>query len=169
MTIGCVRTEISPLTTQPEIARLSALASRQVALEVQLSPDLDERVGSQFTFIFLPIGSVYVPSLADAIKTIATEQLALLGVRATPTASTRLRLTVNQLALSGYDLFFIRRISCRLALSAELLNPNGAPRRFWHTSLQRAATRKAAFEPQLRLLFEETLREALQEILSKVL
>jgi hypothetical protein len=112
----------------PEIERLAAING--VSLGLVIAPIEESKLGNQFVFGALPLGSITLPDIELGTREQFYKELAIRGFRPLTGLSIKdapeqvLLVTVQSLALNGFDLLLTRRISCALQLNAQLRTPS---------------------------------------------
>ncbi len=164
---GCFSVSLEPVRHLPEVHRLLAIPTRELRLEIEV-PQSTQLVGYQYLLVIVPVTRVYVPHLEREVGTQLAVAAARRGVRlrpathdvsATPKPPPTLRVVVEEVTLSGYDLFFVRRPWGAVTMSGTVELPDGGRRRCQVTH-EHGSTERFAFAEQLSRTLAETLEGA---------
>lgn len=169
---GCVSTVVRPPPTLQGVKRLAESGYRPLALSVA-AEGVSGTAGHQFLLFVLPFGKISVPEAEQWVYDAAYLELAKRGYRPLPkTSATRslpeLRLGLEALDLSAYDLLIMRRLHCRVRLAATLYGVDGAPLRHYSTESSESSFKRYGFEPQLKEILGRALDGALRTALSEI-
>ena len=110
---------MAPPTLLPGTEKLARIADKELSLTV-LNKGEDATAGHQYLMLLFPVGSVVVPHPDEFVNVLAIQDLAERGVRVTPAAARRLTLEIEELSLSAFDLFFVRRLHGSIALTVRI-------------------------------------------------
>lgn len=122
---GCLRTDLPTQPTPIKVFELAAVNPRPLRLEV--TPFPDDSLGHQFLLLMVPFGSIYIPDTAGTVERNLYTNLALQGYKPIINKGTELglKVTVENIQVTAYDLLVIRRIVSRVKLRGEILNHQG--------------------------------------------
>ena len=174
----CAQTTIHGGLLDPQVAKLVNLNQHRLGLRVLLANDLtgkNRTNGHQFVFLFLPLGKVVIEHPDNALFTELYSALTLRGYKVVPALQTQvnspnfpvLEVTLEQLTLSAYDLFFTRRLACSLTLNAKLWREDGA-QLIGSTSINESKYRSLGFRPQLEGLLRHSFDQGISDLFVKL-
>ena len=156
---ACFSTHLQSFEPLPQLEQLVESSPTKIALHVQRS-DTDSSAGNQFLFFIIPVTRVF-PDTTEAIvrsKFITRAGLAGIGLTTTaensPPVTPRIDVQIDSVAVSGYDLFVVRRPAASISLTATLVTHDGTSRRC-STSASYATFARFAFAKQLEQAIEE--------------
>lgn len=129
---GCSRSRLEVPHLSDEIFALAAANRIPIELVVA-APHEEQRVGTQFALLALPLGSVYIPEPQQQLWRMAYDALAQAGYRpvpsgagTTPTRTQRLTVEQPEIRLSVYDYLVQRKIVCSLSVTARVTRDDGS-------------------------------------------
>lgn len=175
LSVGCTREKIEPTDFSPAAKRLLGMANQPIFLEVG-APQTDLTAGHQYVLVFMPFGRVILSQPARHLKNAAELALAERGYRWFSAGSDseikpryHLALKLEAVQATAYDFIFLRRIVCRITLSAELRSSDERLLRLERAVGRSTSWKRFAFAPQLNYVFNRALTEGMRELLNSLL
>lgn len=170
LTTSCVVTPLSPPPLSDDIIRLSELNYNSIILDVSDTSSTSQNsktVGRQFLFIILPFGRIEMQKPTATLFNTAFNSLTLHGYKPTEAGARlkKLKISIEDVSLYGYDLIFLRRVSASVTLRANLSDLNDNLLLSWTATASRKRWEKFAFAPQLNYVFNQALSEAMDKLL----
>jgi len=165
---GCVSTNLKSGEIPFKVKNLAAENSKPLALQVTRQKDFSS-LGHQYFLLVIPMGSIYFPSIENAVSAGAFVKLSLAGYRPllnnAGTGLPKVLLSIQNAQLSAYDFLFLRKIVCRLEISGLLLDSENNVKRSQRANVSRSEYKALAFEPELQHTFELCLQSGIEEVL----
>jgi hypothetical protein len=169
---GCLSTELKSAGPPSNVYRLAAINTRPLILKVESVLE-SEIGGHQYVLIFIPFGRIRVPAPQEYVYDSAYTALSLRGYHPLPPAgyaanAPKLNIVLNELKTSAYDFLLFRRVSCRIALTARLISPDGRTLGYWEAVGESASLRRFGFAPQLEKALHEAVELAVDDVLQNL-
>ncbi|RMG39672.1 MAG: hypothetical protein D6719_12815 [Candidatus Dadabacteria bacterium] len=172
---GCTTGSISPAPLPEAVLKLASSSQRPIGLSVKTDINRDIRA-YQYAFIVVPLGAVALPSPVEYVSSVLYRELALSGYRPitypAELASGRnfplLEVNVEELNISGFDLFVTRRVRATVKLSGKLINREGNIIRSAYSQSVISLYRRYAFKPELEGALMRAVNQAASDLLSKI-
>jgi hypothetical protein len=161
---SCVRTGLTADPAPRSLSKLAHLNNRPIRLEVE-APQSPISLGHQYLLIVIPFGRITLEEPKKYIFNLVYEDLVLKGFSPVTAHGTKreLRVKLESMNATAYDLLFIRLVRCSVDLD---INFNGL-----HFIAQGSASsfRRYGFKPQIEELLKAASKDAMQDMLSKSL
>lgn len=164
---GCLKTELNP-PPQDGIARLLDVTPRTLSFTI-VAPAEEATVGHQYVLILIPFGRIVVKSPYNLVRQELLAQGALAGFRPVPaTGQAALRISLDEISVSGHDYLFFRRSTAVVRIQATLFDGSGHQRRQAIAMGQAGEFAKFAFEPELSRVLNDAAKTALADAIKQL-
>lgn len=175
LTAGCLNTNLKSEPILKQIKSLLISNKRLIGLRIQDLTD-SEIIGHQYLFIILPFGRIKAPQLSEQLINQAQTTLAIKGYSPKIASSNNqidfdypaIHISIDAISLTAYDLIFMRKIVCKLDLSAKLISPDKTIMRDEKTTTYQSKYVSFAFEPELSNILRVTIDRSISELLNKI-
>ncbi len=148
--------------------KLSALSRRPVHLLIDASTGT-LHLGHQYLLIIIPFGRVALQDPTQFIFDRAFEALAIRGFRVdnnNAAFAPTVRLQLEDLSVTAYDLLFTRRLRASIKLSLTTASADDTPLLHCSAQSEESTFARFGFAPQLTQVLQRALDKALNEVLS---
>ena len=161
---ACVRTELTSPGLHPRVERL--LSNTQgIPITLFVKNNSRGSAGHQYLFFMIPFGTIFHETVGTQLSEDLLTNLVLAGfapklaAEPLPTefSGPALLVTLNEFQVSAYDLFFTRRIFCKVNLEGTLIAGNGEAVRTENALAELSDYQSYAFEKELQHIFGKTL------------
>ena len=163
--VACTSLNLPP--PQEPIAAVSELMRSNIRqLNVQLiMPPLFDALGYQY-LLFMPFSKIKPTNVYQHLKQTLIQKLALCGYNASIISEesklASIKFEVTDLSCSAYDLFFVRDISCEIALISQRLDRLNTKDQI---KISNAQFKRFGFSPELLSCLHSTANQAIDKAL----
>ena len=167
-----MRTEIRAPELDPSLSRLSSSAKREIGLTVNSKLKVSDSIGNQYLMVLIPFGSIKTGGAKHILTNSALEKLSLLGFKpklSDNMSQNSLTLYINDIKLTAYDYFVVRKILCEIDVTGELRDSSGQVIRLSSQKVTESSYKKFAFRPELEYSFRKAADKAVSLILNELL
>lgn len=169
---ACAGANLATPPTDPALKRLLNTAYTNVDLLIETDLPTPTIVGHQYLLAILPFGRVRVEDVRSYLEEKLITAGAMRGIMFNHSGEPRktealLKVRINSLSVSGYDLIFFRRPFADVQISGELLLKDS---RTYAASVQheKGDYTRFAFEPELQAVLDKAATEACDSLLNEL-
>ena len=170
---GCAVTTIPPQQPPSGIFRLASANDRVLPFTVS-TPTTFDTVGHQYLLFGLPFGQIRVSDPPADLRAATFQALATRGYRPidvteVPARPERhLKISMDDVQLSAYDVFFFRIPYCRMRLTVLLVDEEGRNTKHATGEFADYTMRALAFTRELQPLYNDTLEDGVTSLLTEL-
>jgi hypothetical protein len=167
---SCTSVKIDTYQIPPAAKKLESTNRKRINLE-SASLGKFSPAGHQFLFFLIPFGRIEIPEPETSVHNKAETKLNLMGYNVNSQhsdGSGTLKITLNKLQLSAYDLFFMRRIYCEIELQTEVYDRDKHLIFSKNAKSAKSSFKSMGFKPQLEHIYQQCLDEAINQALINI-
>ncbi len=171
LNLGCLTTPLTFEGLDMDVLKLAKSNNNLINLNVD--GNINSKLGNQYLFLVIPFGRIELETPKKRIMSTAYKSLSLLGYfprltkfKEIPNVP-ELKIEVNEISLSGFDLLIYRKISGRISVKATLSLP-GKPSKSVVVLTEDSRFSRYAFKGELQRFLDRLLDQNITEVLDEL-